>query len=755
MLTPNYLDSMSDEIVALYGEFETEVLKDIARRVAKAGNNITSSAEWQIMKAQESGILYDDIIRKVANLNSVSYVELSRIFTKAGIETLRFDNSVYGRAGLNPLPIKQSPAMLQILEAGIKKNTMALANITRTTAVAGQELFSKASDMAYMQIVSGAFTYKDAIENAVKSMLADGLTMVDYASGNRMNVLSAVRRSTLTGVNQTAGAMQLGRAKELDSDLVETTAHMGSRPEHAIWQGKVFSLGKSAKYPNFVASTGYGSVTGLCGANCRHNFFPFFEDLSEEAYNRQELKDLNEKQVSYTDANGKKTDMSYYEATQKQRGIEAGIRRWKLEAEVLESAGLDNTRALAKTKEWQTKAKEFSRQTGVRRDYFREKIFDVTKAPPRPKNPNPIPKMERKKPFETMDEFIKKNYDKLPDEIGIKGNSRLSTKDEYLAMLKDDKLLYKNSQGLIPFAEREKLQKIVNFRLKEMGKSRDTQLYDDMLKEEYIREARRNLSRNIKRKVRIEKLDQYQTITNYGKTVPQDLVAEKIENVYVPLVQKHSARRELNDMIRESRPEAGGVGGEDVVMRTIFEESLKADGRNALPQKVSIQEFNDMREAGEINIWRGFGSSTSRQDDFNTGKFYYGKGVYGNGTYTAGQYEDALSYSKIGHKNTHEYLLSSDARIVNQRDMKNYADKWISEMDTMEGNQILQEAFNNGGINHQANMNVAIDVFREEGRLASMLGFDAMYVDGQDYFVVLNRGKLFYTDKEDWDKALR
>ena len=40
--------------------------------------------------------------------------------------------------------------------------------------------------------------------------------------------------------------------KQTGTDLVETTAHHGARPDHAVWQGKVFSVsGTHEKYPDF------------------------------------------------------------------------------------------------------------------------------------------------------------------------------------------------------------------------------------------------------------------------------------------------------------------------------------------------------------------------------------------------------------------------------------------------------------------------------------------------------------------------
>ena len=76
---------------------------------------------------------------------------------------------------------------------------------------------------------------------------------ITYPSGHVDSLEVAVRRATITGVNQTCLKVQEARADELGVDLVETTAHAGARPSHAEWQGQIFSRsGKSSKYPDFV-----------------------------------------------------------------------------------------------------------------------------------------------------------------------------------------------------------------------------------------------------------------------------------------------------------------------------------------------------------------------------------------------------------------------------------------------------------------------------------------------------------------------
>lgn len=83
-----------------------------------------------------------------------------------------------------------------------------------------------------MDITSGAFSYQDAVRSAVKSLSKAGIDAIIYPSGHTDKMDVAVRRAVLTGVNQTAARIQTARADEMECDLVETTAHMGARPEH-------------------------------------------------------------------------------------------------------------------------------------------------------------------------------------------------------------------------------------------------------------------------------------------------------------------------------------------------------------------------------------------------------------------------------------------------------------------------------------------------------------------------------------------
>ncbi len=369
MLTADQLDILTEPVIDLYERYQQSVINDIARRMAKA-LKVTETAAWQMQRLTESGKVYEQALEELAKITGQSEATLRAMFQKAGVKAIRFDDEIYKAAGLNPPPLNLSPAMEAVLVAGMVKTNGAMRNLTLTTAMSGQEAFVSAADLAYMQITSGAMSYQEALKAGIKQMASDGLSVIGFA-GRHDQLDVALRRAVLTGVNQTVGKMQEARADEMGCDLVQTTAHIGARPEHQVWQGQIFSRsGRHPKYPDFVASTGYGSVTGLCGINCRHSWYPFWEGLSENVYNRETLESYTNKTVTY---NGEQ--MSVYEATQAQRSIERAIRRWKRQATALEAAGQDATAELAKAKAYQAKMRSFIKQTGLQRQRFREQVF--------------------------------------------------------------------------------------------------------------------------------------------------------------------------------------------------------------------------------------------------------------------------------------------------------------------------------------------------------------------------------------------
>ena len=312
MLTPQTLDALPDELISLIDELQTEIIKSIANKITKA-DYLTPSAEWQLYKAAQLRMSTKEITELLAKYTGKSKREIRRLYTEACRQAINEDAKIYRAYGKDASSFTRSVAFSNALIAGIANADGMMQNFTKSMVQSSRKTVTHLMDKAYLKVLSGAFSPQEAIYSAVAELAAKGIQSVTYPSGRTDWADVAIRRAVITGIGQTAGRMQLDLAEEMDCDLVEVTSHMGARPSHAEWQGKVYSIsGKSMKYPP-LSVTGYGTGAGLKGWNCRHDFYPFFEGISERA----------------SFPIDKAENAKEYELSQKQRSMERAIRRSK------------------------------------------------------------------------------------------------------------------------------------------------------------------------------------------------------------------------------------------------------------------------------------------------------------------------------------------------------------------------------------------------------------------------------------------
>ena len=168
--------------------------------------------------------------------------------------------------------------------------------------------------------------------------------------------------------------LQLARMEEMDCEFVEVTAHEGARPTHAVWQGRVYHRGGAVvqdgeRYEDFEAATGYGTGPGLCGWNCRHNFYPFYPGISVRNYTDERLAELDARNIPY--GGGLYTR---YEITQMQRALERRVRKYKRRYLAETAAGVDASQSAAKLKAARQQLSAFLAETGGRLDGARAEV---------------------------------------------------------------------------------------------------------------------------------------------------------------------------------------------------------------------------------------------------------------------------------------------------------------------------------------------------------------------------------------------
>lgn len=375
MLTPEQLDALPRRFVQLWQQVEDDILQDIARRIKKMDelDPLTPTAIWQAWRLAETRAVRSNTVATLAKYTGKSRAEIKRLLETAGAQTLAADDAVYTAAGLDPPPVSQSPALLNLLNAGYRQTCGTWQNLTATTANTVTGAFEDRLSRAWGLVSTGAMDYNTAIRRAVDD-LADTMPYITYPSGHTDTLEVAARRAVLTGVNQTCSKLQLARMEEMDCEFVEVTAHEGARPTHAVWQGRVYHRGGAVVqdgklYEDFETATGYGTGPGLCGWNCRHNFYPFYPGVSVRNYTDERLAELDARNIPY--GGGLYTR---YEITQMQRALERKVRKYKRRYLAETAAGVDASQSAAKLKAARQQLSAFLTETGERLDGARAEV---------------------------------------------------------------------------------------------------------------------------------------------------------------------------------------------------------------------------------------------------------------------------------------------------------------------------------------------------------------------------------------------
>lgn len=313
MLTPDYIRDITERSEANASQFRSSIINLIVRRMmARLGRGanylFTAADKWQIEVLQEAGQLLEDIQKELTSFTRVQEKEVKAAMEEAGIKALKYDDKIYTDAGLSPTPLRQSPVMLRQMQRAYEATNGEIRNFTRTTALEAQKTYINECDNAYRLVTSGAMSYTQAVKEAIDNAITDGGT-VKYPTGHKDTLETAVARSVRTGISQATGDIQMTRMIEMDWDIILTSAHLGARTgdggqnpsNHLWWQGQFFTrTGANKQFPDFYKSTGYGTITGLCGINCRHNYGPGdgvnnpFSNIDTEDNHR--IEELNKKQ---------------------------------------------------------------------------------------------------------------------------------------------------------------------------------------------------------------------------------------------------------------------------------------------------------------------------------------------------------------------------------------------------------------------------------------------------------------------------
>lgn len=343
MLTPEQLQNLPQELTDLYDQLSEFILRDIARRIAK-GAQITDTAEYQLYRARSLGLSTDEIAAKIAEINGSSAAEINRLIREAAAQSDEFDRKMLGADKGAAVPLEENAQLQKLISAQIAETAGKCENLTNTMGFADHDflgrvyylsmtdMYRREMDAAHMKVVTGATDYMTAIRQACNKLAASGVRTIDYESGRSDRIEVAARRAILTSVAHVTHRISEQNGEELGADGWEMSAHSGSRPSHAVYQGRQYT---QEQYERIIKPL-------ISEPNCRHDVFPIILGVSEPTYTEEELQNIDQPPFTYEGRT-----YTAYEASQQMRKMERAMRKQKDRCIVADAAGDEEAFATA------------------------------------------------------------------------------------------------------------------------------------------------------------------------------------------------------------------------------------------------------------------------------------------------------------------------------------------------------------------------------------------------------------------------
>ena len=335
MLTPDRIDALREGVRKITDPITEYLLRDISHRIAQAGE-LTSTAAYQIWRAQQLGISQRQIEKELRRLLKLSQKEIRRIMYQSAQSGYSLDVSRFPQ--VQAVPFAQNESLQQIVSAAVKLAQDDFTNITQTIGMVDpfgntlplQDAYRSCTDFAFKQAVTGAASYTEAVRQATRNLADKGLRVIDYQSEVHTSLEAAVRRNIMGGLGLMQEQISQTVYDQLGCDGWEITAHANSAPDHEPIQGK--------QYPDEEYQRLNNALQRRIGTlNCGHAAFPIILGVNSPQYTDDELEKFREDNEKGVTIDG--VHYTGYQATQMQRKLERAIRRQKYRIMVDEATG--------------------------------------------------------------------------------------------------------------------------------------------------------------------------------------------------------------------------------------------------------------------------------------------------------------------------------------------------------------------------------------------------------------------------------
>lgn len=350
-MTQGHLEEIPQRVSKAFSDLENRIMEDIVRRI-KINGFSTASADWQMTRLQQLRMAEADIKKWIRMALDTTEEEIERIFSEEVYAQYMGHERAYKVNDMEQIPFEENEELQSMIESVRQQTGDSFRNITGSMgfvrqdaagnlkAVELSEYYRTTLDNAMWDIHSGAFDYQTVLMRTINDMTKSGVRWISYESARHDRIDVAARRAIMTGFRQVQGKINEQAAEQLGTDSYEVTYHVGARPEHQPWQGRVWTMRQLREV------CGLGTVTGLHGVNCYHDYNAFIPGVSVRTYTDEQLNQMITEENTPKIYNGKQ--YTTYEALQQQRRMERNMRKTRQDIKLMEEGEADEQSIMLK-----------------------------------------------------------------------------------------------------------------------------------------------------------------------------------------------------------------------------------------------------------------------------------------------------------------------------------------------------------------------------------------------------------------------
>ena len=366
------LDKITQDIIELYIEMETQLLNNVAKKIAKdkalytTVNEVTVT-DWQLERLKELDSLTKENIKYIAKQSKKTVKEIETLIEKTLDNVPDETKEAIAKGFLNAIPpIRDSQLVKNALIVARNEVRTTLNQVNKSMLQSAGNTYVKSVNQITTNVLAGIETTQQAALKVARQMANDGLTGFVASNGAEWSPEAYTTMVVKSNVKNTINTIQDIRIQEAGGNYIEINSYSGARPLCSQDQGRIFSLNGDTTpiktidgitiYPRPWSESTYGQPAGILGINCGHQKFLFTPELS--GYDRPTID--------------KKENDEAYQLSQKQRYLERQVRYAKRENEISKNMGLetDNT----KIREKQKVLREFVAENDLTRRPINEQI---------------------------------------------------------------------------------------------------------------------------------------------------------------------------------------------------------------------------------------------------------------------------------------------------------------------------------------------------------------------------------------------